>query len=82
MKRTGNWWNRVFIVLGTFLPLLALGCNSTKQTECPWAWEQDRTGTAERILFPGHVSQHVNDRRAVTNEERVAEASDGERHGK
>ncbi len=68
MKRTRNWRNCVLVVMGIFLPLLALGCNSAPQTKRPWAWEMDRTGTAYRILFPNQAWDPPKDRRAVVNE--------------
>ncbi len=68
MKRTRNWWNWVVVVMGTVLPLLAVGCNSTQQTERPWAWEMDRTGTAYRILFPHQAWDPPKNQRAVVNE--------------
>ncbi len=83
MKRTGNWWNRAFVVLGTFLPLLAVGCTSTEQTERLSIYEVDRTGTVARIVPPPYpypsqnrpVSGFDHDRLAVINEGRVDETS-------
>jgi hypothetical protein len=51
MKRTGNWWNLRFVVLGTFLALLALGCNSMKV---------DRTGTVLSIWPAQHGASRLD----------------------
>jgi hypothetical protein len=83
MKRTGNWWNRVPIVLGTLLPLLALGCNSTEQSERLSIYDVDRTGTVARIVPPPYpypsqnrpASGSGHDRRVAINEGRVDETS-------
>ncbi len=83
MKRTGNWWNLGFVVLGTFLPLLALGCTSTEPTERLSIYDVDRTGTVARIVPPPYpypsqnrpASGSGHDRRVATNETRVDETS-------
>ena len=87
MKRTGNRWNRVCIVLGAFLPLLVLGCSSTKQSERLSQYQRDRVGTYSRMFPPLYPqgrrgSEGDHHRRVVIDEERIDEVSDGQGHAK
>lgn len=84
MKRTESCWDLVLVVLGALLPLLALACNSTKQTERRSIYEVDRTGTVARITppsLPPYASQNRrdaesdHDRLADTNKGRIDETS-------
>jgi hypothetical protein len=82
MKRTGNWWKLGFVVWGIFLPLLALGCNSMKQTRYPSIYEVDRTETVPRIWPKQSGASEYrrdsgcdHDRRVVIHEGRVDETS-------
>jgi hypothetical protein len=82
VKRTGGRWNLGLVVLGAFLPLLALGCTSTEQTERLSIYDMARTGTVPSIWPAQHGaseyrrdSRSDHDRRLVINEGRVDETS-------
>ncbi len=61
MKRTGDRWILGFVLSGIFLPLLALGCNSMKQTRYPSVYEADRTGTVPVIWPKQHGASCVDE---------------------
>ena len=60
MKRTGNWWNLVSVVLATLLLLVALGCNSTMQIKYPSTYSPDRTGTVSSLWPKQHGASRVD----------------------